>query len=67
VRSAQTWVAGFGSVVRLVALTVLPPISLPAPASVPSCAQLMKLPDAPTVPEFTKNVAFAPWGCSACW
>jgi hypothetical protein len=66
-RSLQTWAVGFGSVVRLVALTVLPPMSFPALARVPSWAQLIWAAPPPTVPELTKNVALAACGCSACW
>ena len=66
-RSLQTWAVGFGSVVRLVALTVLPPMLFPAPARVVSCAQVMVFADTPIVPELTKNVACAACGASACW
>jgi hypothetical protein len=62
----QTGAVGFGSVVRLVALTLLPPMSWPSPARVASWFQDMKFADAPTVPELTKNVALAPCGRSAC-
>ena len=50
-RSLQTWAVGFGSVVRLVALTVLPPMSLPAVANAPSWAQLIWAGPPPTTPE----------------
>jgi hypothetical protein len=64
-RSSQTWAVGFGSVVRFVAWTVFPPMSLPRAGQRVQLRHVTIADDTPTLPELTER-GRSPAGCRAC-